>query len=348
MVKLCIKALILWLSFCNNDNCTENSTKNEVPKSPGTNPSNTEGQRAGAGRRFSARLFDIWLCEIILGIVIELLGGGAWLANTPTLGIGFILLPFALLMEVIVYAGIGSTFGRWCFSTTVRNPDGTKISAGKYAKRTFRLYFSGLLIGFPLLSAIAMLVQEIRVSRGKETSYDHAMGLHVTQSRQGFLKAVVTILFLILCLCLTIMGQSQGPVPSPPRGIELNELGLRYLYGDGVERNLAEAEKKFQAAGREGLPIAWYNLAVTLAQTPGREKEVGQALLKAACAGVPDAQYEYGCYLANSDLSRIGEAVDWVRKAARAGHERAKRDIAAWDARNMPSGEVPDSISDEF
>jgi len=73
-----------------------------------------------------------------------------------------------------------------------------------------------------------------------------------------------------------------------------NNLGMLYLYGDGVEINVREAVKWFQKALEQGNVSAKFNLGVLYAKGKGVKKNpfyAYQLLLEAASQNIPFAQY---------------------------------------------------------
>lgn len=172
-------------------------------------------ERATASRRWGARIFDIWFFGPIafvaqFGFVLLLGKLMARLPDMPELPewgdavVGYavativwvLFFAVCLALESLTYAIFKGTFGRWVFSTLVRDKDGKKVSRKVYWKRTLRVFVTGIFFGLPVLGWIAWIVQAIRVRLGKETTYDQALGLTSRQYKQSKVKFVVAILFI--------------------------------------------------------------------------------------------------------------------------------------------------------
>ena len=302
-------------------------------------------ERATAGRRWSARMFDLWLYAILLGFA----GGFAGLIGDagqpiPSKVWWILSAPIAMVVEAGVYAVFGTTFGRWVFCTRVLDGNGGTISSAVYCKRNLRLFLEGMAIGSPIVWIVAWLVQRQRVAHGKETTYDAALGLTVRQRRQSIFKQLVGIVFVIFVVWIGMKGKDAEKIQgyySESASIEYLQreskespyaceaLGLRYLNGLHVERNLPRAEKLFRSAARHGIDTSWWNLALAISGQPGREADVEKPLRMAAEKGVPQAQYAYGVLL-SEDASRHDEAREWIRKAAAQGLVEAKTVLESW------------------
>jgi len=106
-------------------------------------------------------------------------------------------------------------------------------------------------------------------------------------------------------------------------------LGFRYLNGEGVEENYAEADQWFEKAidglkksAKDGNPKDQYMLAQCYIAGRGVEDDIEEAkkwLGKAAKKGYAKAQSEYGVLFCSGK-----DAVKWIRKAAEQGYPQAQ------------------------
>lgn len=111
------------------------------------------------------------------------------------------------------------------------------------------------------------------------------------------------------------------------------ELARRYLQGDGIEQDFAEASEWFREAAIQGVANAQYNLAVLYERGLGVTKDDVRALLwyhSAAEQSHPLAQYNLGnFYLQGRGIPlSYGEAVRWFRAASRQGVSKATYNLA--------------------
>ncbi|MBQ1872466.1 MAG: SEL1-like repeat protein, partial [Succinivibrionaceae bacterium] len=101
-------------------------------------------------------------------------------------------------------------------------------------------------------------------------------------------------------------------------------LGLRYLGGEGVARDEAEAAKWFRKSAEQGSAYGQYALGGMYANGNGVSRDYAEALKwyrKSAEQGNPDGQNSLGgMYLAGLGVGKNpAEAVKWFRKSAEQG-----------------------------
>ena len=297
-------------------------------------------ERASAGRRWSARVFDLLCLDLASFVAL------AYFGLPDELSV-FLVTPLALALEGCVYAIFGTTFGRWVFATRVIDRFGKKIPPSVYFKRNLHLLFGGMWLGLPFICILPWLYQWYRVSHGKETTYDERLGLAVRQGKQSMFKFVVAIVFWISMAFLrgglrerVDKHADEATYYSPETSISYlesesagsphasNALGIRYATGNGVERNLARAEECFRSAAERGVEAAWLNLAWMLCEQPERRADAEEPLRIASAKGNADAQYFYAVYL-SEDETRRAESLEWLRRAAAQGHDEATKALEA-------------------
>lgn len=74
----------------------------------------------------------------------------------------------------------------------------------------------------------------------------------------------------------------------------INRLGICYDNGIGVAKNPEKALELYRKAATFGLPIAIFNVGITLFGQPGHEQEGIALMQKAVTAGSPDAMLQLG------------------------------------------------------
>jgi len=102
------------------------------------------------------------------------------------------------------------------------------------------------------------------------------------------------------------------------------ELGEKYLVGNGVGKNGAEAAKWFLKAAEQGSAKAQFDLGIVFEQGLGVEADKAEALkwyLKSAQQGFAKAQHNLAYNLAQGEGVEhdYAQAVGWYRKAATQG-----------------------------
>lgn len=112
-----------------------------------------------------------------------------------------------------------------------------------------------------------------------------------------------------------------------------HELARRYLQGDGVDQDFAEASEWFREAAIQGVANAQYNLAILYERGLGVTKDDVRALLwyhSAAEQSHPHAQYNLGIfYLQGRGIPlSYAEAARWFRAASGQGVAKATYNLA--------------------
>ena len=110
----------------------------------------------------------------------------------------------------------------------------------------------------------------------------------------------------------------------------LFNLGLSYYKGEGVVKNLQEAKRLFEKSSAQGYDIAQLYIGRILEDTNASCDEIVAAYKKAAEMGCAEAQVYLGCWYENGENGLdvdYQEAFRWYQKAAEQGDSYAQYDI---------------------
>ena len=162
---------------------------------------------ATPGRRWFARLFDLWLGCFIAGLAKGIMAPEFVIDATI---MQLLSVAFALCLEGLEYWVLGGTFGKWAFSIKVIDSQGAKIGSAEYGKRLLSVWCAGLGFGVPIAFLVTEVWQYRRLKKGFAASYDEKAGRMVAQYKQGFLKNLLCILFFLAGIALSIIGNSIG------------------------------------------------------------------------------------------------------------------------------------------
>ncbi|WP_040690881.1 tetratricopeptide repeat protein [Providencia burhodogranariea] len=111
-----------------------------------------------------------------------------------------------------------------------------------------------------------------------------------------------------------------------------NSLGMLYLHGQGVKKDVPSAIKWLTLASEQGEISAQFNLALIYARGDGVPADQAKAcrwFIKAAQHGNPDAQYASGaCYQYGMGVTQDDQkALYWYKLAASQRHDRAEKKV---------------------
>lgn len=162
---------------------------------------------AGAGRRFFARMIDLWAISLPVSLIVAFVllltypGFEIWIKQPGNEYIfGWLLMPFVLLFEAGVFAVFGNTLGKALLGVIVITVDAQRLTAGQYLDRQLGLYWYGLGTGFPLVSLVTMTRQYGRLKSGSLARYDEG-SFNVKASKLGVLRYAIAI-FVLACILL--------------------------------------------------------------------------------------------------------------------------------------------------
>ena len=118
------------------------------------------------------------------------------------------------------------------------------------------------------------------------------------------------------------------------------ELGRRYTVGEGIDVNLTEAAKWFEAAANLNMPQAQYSLANLYEKGQGVKKDLQVARLwyqRAADQGNVKSMHNLAVLFAEGGLGQpdFNEAAQWFLKAADHGLKDSQYNLAILFARGM-------------
>jgi uncharacterized RDD family membrane protein YckC len=173
---------------------------------------------AGPWGRFFARIFDLWVQALLLGIPMGVVFTMAP-AIERTVGrsdilLSMAMLPFALLLDAAIHALFGNTPGKAMLGLSVVSIDGTKLGFGQHLSRNVGLWANGLALGFPLINLATMAKQASLVSKGKLTSYDESNKTQVLAKAIGIeRKLLFAVMFgglILLMVVLSALGKIQS------------------------------------------------------------------------------------------------------------------------------------------
>ena len=121
--------------------------------------------------------------------------------------LGWVFLPFAVVMESLVGAVFGNTPGKFVAGIQVRTFRGEKPSIGTLLQRNFGVWFFGLGTGFPLVALFTLVHCHGKSKRGQTQRWDEAVGTRCFDSWNSLGSTTLTAaLFVTLYVGLSLFG----------------------------------------------------------------------------------------------------------------------------------------------
>lgn len=110
-------------------------------------------------------------------------------------------------------------------------------------------------------------------------------------------------------------------------GEVLNNIGMKYLLGDGVEKDYNLSKQYFEMAAAKGYTNSLNNLALMILEgkISGTKEQARQYLETAGANGLAESYYNLGRLMTLEVIEgKVGEALMYLEKAVEMGDEKAK------------------------
>lgn len=150
--------------------------------------------------RYLARMTDLWIFSIMVGIAIGIYFPS--LLNVPSVVLTMGILFVWVFQESILLTNCGTTPGKWLFKITVRDSRGRKLSFSDALNRSFSVLLKGMGAGIPIISLISLLGSRSKLKRDGITTWDEEGGYIVTHEKIGVARAIITTVIIGVFLCL--------------------------------------------------------------------------------------------------------------------------------------------------
>jgi uncharacterized RDD family membrane protein YckC len=155
-------------------------------------------------------MFDIYLACIVAGLAIGILNQDAFSEKGSDQLFAIVVIFAWVFIESLFLSTAGNTPGKWLFKTRIVPAQGGKLDYSTALSRSFKVWWRGLGIGFPLASLITLLVAHGNLTKNSATSWDRDDGFTVVHERIGPLRVIVAILFFTGFLLLAVVGNAAN------------------------------------------------------------------------------------------------------------------------------------------
>ena len=156
--------------------------------------------------RYWARMFDIYLTALALGIALGIFSPRALDVSGSNILFGLAILLIWVVVESLLLSSIGVTPGKWLLKTRLVPPSGEKPSFATALSRSVKVWWRGLGIGLPIISLVTLIIARSDLKESGSTTWDKDTGFVVVHERIGFLRAAVVVVAFCLFIALVIAG----------------------------------------------------------------------------------------------------------------------------------------------
>jgi len=161
--------------------------------------------------RYWARLFDMYVGAIVIGIVLGILSPGAFDAQSGDQLFGLFVVFAWVFIETLLLSTFGTTPGKWLFRIRLVPPSGRMPDFATALSRSFKVWWRGLGIGFPIATLITLIVAYSTLKKNGMTTWDRDDGFTVLHERIGPARIILAVAFFLGFLMLAVIA-SVGDV----------------------------------------------------------------------------------------------------------------------------------------
>jgi hypothetical protein len=158
--------------------------------------------------RFWAKMVDVWLWVILLGVLVGILFP-RWSAETNETVVGLVLVACAVPIHAVLLSSFGTTVGKALFNIKVTRK-GRRLSFGQAFGREVRCYARGLGLGLPIVYLFTLIASYGDLKKAGSSSWDRDYDNIITHKDPSVAGIVGAIVILGLGFALTILGTMAG------------------------------------------------------------------------------------------------------------------------------------------
>ena len=155
-------------------------------------------------------MFDIYLAAIVGGMAVGIFNPDAFNEQGSEQLFGLVAVFAWVFIESLLLSTTGTTPGKWIFKIRLIPPSGGKPNYSTALSRSFKVWWRGLGIGFPLASLITLIIAHGKLTKNGITTWDKDEGFSVAHERIGPLRVIVAVAFFIGFLLLVVVGSAAN------------------------------------------------------------------------------------------------------------------------------------------
>ncbi len=153
--------------------------------------------------RFWARILDIHIeisiLSIVLGFIVPgVFAGEIFKGRAGDYLIGFLLLPFVLLLDAAIQALFGQTVGKAVAGIRVETMAHARLTFGQALRRNAEMYIRGMILGIPLITIIGFWNSYKDLKAGRLTSWDRDLSTRVFAKRHKVVRTALTAALVVI------------------------------------------------------------------------------------------------------------------------------------------------------
>ena len=160
--------------------------------------------------RYWARMFDIYVAALVGGIVVGIVNPHAFDKPGSDQLFALVVIFLWVFVESIFLSTSGKTPGKWLLKTRVVPSSGSKPSYSAALSRSFKVWWRGLGVGFPIASLITLIVAHGKLTKNGVTSWDKDDSFTVVHERIGAVRITFAIIAFAVFFVLMVIGNAAN------------------------------------------------------------------------------------------------------------------------------------------
>lgn len=160
--------------------------------------------------RYWARMFDIYSAAIVGGIAVVIFNPDAFNEKGSDQLFALAVIFAWVFIESLFLSTTGTTPGKWLFRIRLIARSGQKPDYSTAISRSFKVWWRGLGIGFPLASLITLILAHGKLMKNGTTTWDRDDGFTVLHERIGPLRVIIAATFFVGFLLLVALGNATN------------------------------------------------------------------------------------------------------------------------------------------
>jgi hypothetical protein len=156
--------------------------------------------------RWASRLIDIFTFTFVLAILAELVSPGALASQDADRAFSLLCIFLWIVPEALLLSTTGSTLGRRLLRIRVVRADDSRLDLISALKRGFKVWLSGMAIGFPLFSLFTMIRSYNELTKNRKCRWDESLGTEVRHEDISVFRGVIAVSVLTTFFALMVWG----------------------------------------------------------------------------------------------------------------------------------------------
>jgi uncharacterized RDD family membrane protein YckC len=158
--------------------------------------------------RYWARMFDIYVFSIIVGIVLAMLAPRFLSQGSNEYLLGMVIVFLWVFVEALLISAFGTTPGKWLLKVKIGQTLGEPINFSQALNRSLKVWWRGLGTGFPFATLITLAIQHGRLKNNGITSWDREGDFVIAHEKIGVVRVCATVIFFFLFFLLIAVANA--------------------------------------------------------------------------------------------------------------------------------------------